>query len=194
MSGGIGRVVQSIANRGGRQELEMLAIVDGRYLNLLHSLVATTILLMAGNSNYAVHFGCSDSAAVQVVAKFDPIQSVRFCTMSKKDVFRVVTRATDGTLRIRDFPNPSPLLEMHTQIGIEDSSTDLELRGMPVFRGLIGPIPEGRNIVRYETPEVFETITKEWSASKIKRRRRRVIPSTDLAAGEPLADQAPATV
>lgn len=114
--------------------------------------------------------------------------------MSKKDVFRVVTRATDGTLRIRDFPNSQPLLEMHTQIGVEDSSTDLELRGMPVFRGLIGPIPEGRNIVRYETPEVFETITKEWSATKIKRRRRRLVPSTDSVAGEPLADQAPANL
>ncbi len=99
--------------------------------------------------------------------------------MSKKDVFRVVTRATDGTLRIRDFPSPQPLLEMHTQIGIEDSSTDLELRGMPVFRGLIGPIPEGRNIVRYETPEVFETITKEWSSTRIKRRRRRPAPIGD---------------
>ncbi len=53
------------------------------------------------------------------------------------------------------------------KIGVEDSSTDLALRGMPVFRGLIGPIPEGRNIVRYETPEVFEAITKEWSSTKV---------------------------
>ncbi len=101
--------------------------------------------------------------------------------MSKKDVFRIVNRATDGTLRITDFPNPDSLLQMHTQIGIEDSSTDLELRGMPVFRGLIGPIPEGRNIVRYETPEVFEAITKEWSATKVKRRRRRAVPAAELA-------------
>lgn len=102
--------------------------------------------------------------------------------MSKKDVFRIVNRATDGTLRITDFPNPDLLLEMHTQIGVEDSSTDLALRGMPVFRGLIGPIPEGRNIVRYETPEVFEAITKEWSSTKVKRRRRRAVPASELAA------------
>lgn len=102
--------------------------------------------------------------------------------MSKKDVFRIVNRATDGTLRITDFPNSDSLMRMHTQIGIEDSSTDLELRGMPVFRGLIGPIPEGRNIVRYETPEVFEAITKEWSAIKVKRRRRRAVPAGELAA------------
>lgn len=101
--------------------------------------------------------------------------------MSKKDVYRVVNRATDGTLRITDFPNPDSLLRMHTQIGVEDSSTDLALRGMPVFRGLIGPIPEGRNIVRYETPEVFEAITKEWSSTKVKRRRRRAVPAGELA-------------
>jgi len=102
--------------------------------------------------------------------------------MSKKDVYRVVNRATDGTLRITDFPNSDTLLQMHTQIGVEDSSTDLELRGMPVFRGLIGPIPEGRNIVRYETPEVFEAITKEWSSTVVKRRRRRAVPASELAA------------
>lgn len=102
--------------------------------------------------------------------------------MSKKDIFRIVNRATDGTLRITDFPNSDSLLQMHTQIGIEDSSTDLALRGMPVFRGLIGPIPEGRNIVRYETPEVFEAITKEWSSTKVKRRRRRAVPADEIAA------------
>ena len=101
---------------------------------------------------------------------------------SIKDVFRIVNRATDGALRITDFPNPDSLLQMHTQIGVEDSSTDLALRGMPVFRGLIGPIPEGRNIVRYETPEVFEAITKEWSSIKVKRRRRRAVPAGELAA------------
>jgi len=43
---------------------------------------------------------------------------------------------------------------------------------MPVFRGLIGPMPEGKNIVRYETPEVFELMTKEWATNKPRRRRR----------------------
>lgn len=97
--------------------------------------------------------------------------------MSKKDTYRIVTRASDGTLRIRDFPSPEPIFKMHSQIGVDDSSADLDLRGMPVFRGLIGPIPEGKNIVRYESPEVFETVTKEWSNTKIKRRRRAAAPS-----------------
>ena len=75
--------------------------------------------------------------------------------MAKKDTFRIVTRGSDGSLLIRDYPTCDPLLQMHLQIGTDDCSTDLALRGMPVFRGLIGPIPEGKNIVRYESPEVF---------------------------------------
>lgn len=89
-----------------------------------------------------------------------------------KDVFRVVTRAADGSLRIRDYPSQDPLLKMHTQVGIDDCSTDLALRGLPIFRGLIGPMPEGKNVIRYESPEVFESLTKEWGAVKPRRRRR----------------------
>ncbi|MBI1902011.1 MAG: hypothetical protein HYS13_12985 [Planctomycetia bacterium] len=87
------------------------------------------------------------------------------------ETYRVVTRGADGKLRIRDFPSPDPLLRMHVQVGIDDCSTDLTLRGLPVFRGLIGPIPEGKNVVRYESPEVFETLTKEWTSAKIRGRR-----------------------
>lgn len=93
--------------------------------------------------------------------------------MSKKDTYRVVARGSDGSLQIRDYPSINPLVDRHEQIGIDDCSTDLGLRGMPVFRGLIGPIPEGKNIVRYETPEVFEMLTKEWGIVKPKKRRRR---------------------
>lgn len=93
--------------------------------------------------------------------------------MAKKDTFRIVTRASDGSLQIRDFPNTDPILHMHSQIGIDDCSTDLALRGMPIFRGLVGPIPEGKNIVRYESPEVFESLTKEWGTEKKSRRSRR---------------------
>ena len=93
--------------------------------------------------------------------------------MSKKDTFRIVTRASDGSLLIRDYPTCDPLLKTHTQIGTDDCSTDLALRGMPVFRGLIGPIPEGKNIVRYESPEVFETLTTDWGSAAPARRRRR---------------------
>jgi hypothetical protein len=95
--------------------------------------------------------------------------------MSKKNTFRVVTRGTDGSLRIKDYPTDETLHTLHTQIGVDDCSTDLDLRGLPVFRGLIGPMPEGKTVIRYESPEVFETLTKEWTnARPVRRRRRRV--------------------
>jgi hypothetical protein len=97
----------------------------------------------------------------------------------KKDTFRIVTRGADGHLRIKDYGDTDALLNLHTQIGVDDCNTDLDLRGMPVFRGLIGPMSEDKNIVRYETPDVFEALTKEWSAqpAEKKRRRRRSKPS-----------------
>jgi len=93
--------------------------------------------------------------------------------MPLKNTVRVVTRASDGTLRIRDYPSTEPLLDMHAQVGIDDCSTDLGLRGLPVFRGLIGPMPEGKTVIRYESPDVFETLTKEWSCTKTTRKPRR---------------------
>jgi hypothetical protein len=91
-----------------------------------------------------------------------------------KDTFRVVTRGTDGTLHIRDYNKPEALQKQHTQIGIDDCSTDLGLRGLPVFRGLIGPMPEGKNIIRYESPDVFESLTKEWSVAKAARGKKKL--------------------
>lgn len=111
--------------------------------------------------------------------------------MAKKDTYRIVTRSGDGTLLIRDFPSSDPLLKSHTQIGIDDCSTDLELRGAPVFRGLIGPMPEGKNIIRYETPEVFESLTKEWSSTRPRRRtRRRGTAGDAAAASDPACESA----
>jgi hypothetical protein len=96
----------------------------------------------------------------------------------QKNTFRVVTRGTNGDLRIRDYDDQEDLLKRHSQVGVDDCSTNLQLRGLPVFRGLIGPIPEGANIIRYETPEVFETLTKEWGTAKIPRRARPHIRAT----------------
>jgi hypothetical protein len=91
----------------------------------------------------------------------------------KKDTFRVVTRGADGQLRVRDYHSEEDLLKRHPQIGVDDCSTDLGLRGLPIFRGLIGPMPEGTNIIRYESPDVFESLTKEWSAPRSVRSRSR---------------------
>lgn len=100
----------------------------------------------------------------------------------KKDTFRVVTRGVNGQLRIKDYGSKDTLLEMHTQIGVDDCSTDLELRGLPVFRGLIGPMSEGKNIVRYESPDVFEALTKEWVAQPAEKKTRRRKPAAPLTA------------
>ena len=58
----------------------------------------------------------------------------------------------------------------------KSASTIAAPRGMPVFRGLVGPMPEGKNVVRYESPDVFEALTKEWSTVRTTRRRRRATP------------------
>ena len=36
----------------------------------------------------------------------------------------------------------------------------------------LSTIPEGKNVVRYESPDVFESLTKEWSTTKSSRRSR----------------------
>jgi hypothetical protein len=89
-----------------------------------------------------------------------------------KDTFRIVTRGANGKIHIHDYARQESLQRIHTQIGVDDCSTDLALRGLPVFRGLIGPMPEGNNVIRYESPEVFETLTKEWTTSKVGRRTK----------------------
>ena len=97
--------------------------------------------------------------------------------MTKKHrTIRVITRASDGSIREREFESFEEIEQLHEQVGIDDCSTDLALRGMPIFRGLVGPLPEGKTAVRYESPEVFETLTKEWTKKKTKRRRRRRNP------------------
>ncbi len=90
-------------------------------------------------------------------------------------LIRLVSRNSDGSIRIRDFESYEELTCSHEQIGIDDCSTDLELRTCPVFRGLVGPIPDGKGIARYETSEVFEELTKEWANTRIKRRRRKSV-------------------
>lgn len=105
-----------------------------------------------------------------------------------KETWRLVTRSADGEIVIHDFDSPEGILKIHLQIGADDCSTDLALRGAPVFRSLVGPIPEGKSIVRYETPEVFEALTKEWAAPKPPRRRRRGAAAGPDTAGAATTD------
>ncbi len=95
----------------------------------------------------------------------------------KRHIYRVVTRGTDGEYRIRDYMTEEEILRRHVQIGVDDCSTDMSVRGRPVFKGLIGPIPEPGGVVRYESPEVFEQITKQWGEPKRRRRVRTKKPT-----------------
>ena len=93
--------------------------------------------------------------------------------MAKKKTCRIISRGTNGELRTRDYDAAEDILDLHTQVGIDDCSTDLSLRGLPVFRGLIGPMTGETGVVRYESPDVFEALTKEWSAEGPHKKRRR---------------------
>lgn len=90
-----------------------------------------------------------------------------------KRSYRIVTRGETGEIRTKTYDSPEDLLRMHTQIGVDDCSTNLSLRGLPVFRGLIGPMSNEKNVVHYESPDVFEALTKEWTADQPHKRKRR---------------------
>lgn len=99
-------------------------------------------------------------------------------------VIRVVSRAPDGSIRTKEYQNTDELCVLFEQIGIDDCSTDLSLRGFPLFRGLIGPIADTKSVALYESPDVFEFMTKEWSQKKTRRRRRRTAEEIALEAGQ----------
>ncbi len=94
----------------------------------------------------------------------------------KRHIYRVVTRGADGEYRIRDYMTEEEILRRHVQVGVDDCSTDMSIRGRPVFKGLIGPMPEAGGVVRYESPDVFEQMTKQWSETKRRRRTRTKKP------------------
>ena len=48
-----------------------------------------------------------------------------------KFVYRVVTRGTDGEIKTKEYLRIDMLEKSHTQVGIDDCSTDLALRGLP---------------------------------------------------------------
>lgn len=89
-------------------------------------------------------------------------------------IYRLVDRAENGEPRVRDFADFAPITERFEKIGVDDCSADLRMRGLPVFRGLVGPIPErDGTVARYETPEIFEKLTKEWSAPQRRKSKRK---------------------
>ena len=51
--------------------------------------------------------------------------------MSQK-IIRVITTAADGNLRTKEYETFDAIEAIHEAIGIDDCSTDLDLRGMPM--------------------------------------------------------------
>ena len=90
-----------------------------------------------------------------------------------EEQYRVVTRGENGEMRTKTYASKDKLMQLHTQIGVDDCSTNLSLRGLPVFRGLIGPMSEEKGVIRYESPDVFEALTKEWVADQPHKKTRR---------------------
>jgi len=91
----------------------------------------------------------------------------------KRHIFRVVTQGPEGEYRIRDYVSDEEIQRWHVQTGLTDYSLDATVRGRPVFKGLIGPMPEAGGVLRYESPEVFEQMTKEWGEHKRRNRSRK---------------------
>jgi len=97
----------------------------------------------------------------------------------KRHIFRVVTRGPEGEYRIRDYVSEEEIRRWHVQTGSNDYGLDISVRGRPVFRGLIGPMPEVGGVLRYESPEVFEQMTKEWSEHKRRCRSKKDVKSLE---------------
>ena len=114
--------------------------------------------------------GCKKGLPFAGRADFFPLQLAGLGIQAAKFA---VTRDAEDSICIRDFNGLDDLIKSYDQVGIDDCSTDLSLRGLPVFRGLVGPIPEGKGVARYETPDAFEALTKDWAKTKVKRRRRK---------------------
>jgi hypothetical protein len=91
----------------------------------------------------------------------------------KRHIFRVVTRGPEGEYRIRDYVSEEEIRRWHVQTGNSDYSLDVSVRGRPIFKGLIGPMPATGGVLRYESPEVFEQMTKEWSEHKRRCRCKK---------------------
>lgn len=88
-------------------------------------------------------------------------------------VYRVVFKNKQGVITHCDYPDVKSLLKDYEQVGVEEDSYTIRLHGEPVLKGLIGPMSEGKEIVRYETPPVFAILTEQWAKERKNGRKRR---------------------
>lgn len=88
-------------------------------------------------------------------------------------VYRVVFKNKHGVIEHIDYPDIKRLLDSYEQVGVEEDSYTIRLHGEPVLKGLIGPMSEGKDMVRYETPQVFVVMTEQWAKERKNGRKRR---------------------
>ena len=98
--------------------------------------------------------------------------TLRRTSTMNEGTFRVVTQSADGQIRIRDYDTAEALLKRHSQVGVDDCSTNLNLRGLPVFHGLIGPMPKARTWSATNRPR-FSRPSPRNGAHRPTRRRSR---------------------
>lgn len=84
--------------------------------------------------------------------------------------YRVVFKTKTGKVEQKDFKDVDSLLNAYEQTAVEEDSYTLRLHGEPVLKGLVGPISDGKHVVRYETPEVYAELTEQW-AKNLKKSR-----------------------
>lgn len=78
-------------------------------------------------------------------------------------VYRLVSLSPSGDQCVQDSTNPEELFKNYKLVAVEEDSYTMRLHGEPIFKGLIGPMSDGKNIIRYETPDVFAAQTERWS-------------------------------
>ncbi|MDO4583692.1 MAG: hypothetical protein Q4D62_06265 [Planctomycetia bacterium] len=89
-----------------------------------------------------------------------------------KRIYRVVTQGVDGNILTEDFDSIEDVKRRYRQKGTDDCTMIKHLKKLPVFEGLIGPLPEGP-FIRYESKAVFELLTPKWhTVIPVKRKRK----------------------
>lgn len=89
-----------------------------------------------------------------------------------KKIYRIVTQNADGNILMEDFDSLEEVKSRYRQKGTDDCTMIRHLKKLPVFEGLIGPLPEG-GIVRYESVAVFERLTPKWRSVLPVRRKKK---------------------
>ena len=77
--------------------------------------------------------------------------------------YRLVFKSKTGKIQEKEYADVKAIAREYEQIGVEEDSYTVRLHGEPVFKGLIGPMSDGTNGVRYETPAAFVQLTEAWA-------------------------------